>query len=178
LRTWALTDGNHALAVIVKILLDNLKQALNGPPSPIVGRLGLALAEVLVLLLHLGKGGGEAADDTLVRDLVNVGVDEQAKVEDELVALVLGVGDDDGEAEDGILAVGGVDGDVAVAKGLARDDVLLEDVKVDERRAGATFGGGDAAGGRLRNDLWSFLGEEPGVEDALDHGVEGVGGAA
>jgi hypothetical protein len=42
------------------------------------------------------------------------------------------VGDDDGEAQDGVLAVGGVDGDEAVAEGLAGDDVFLEDVEVDE----------------------------------------------
>lgn len=151
-----LTDGYHALAVVVEILLDNLEQTLNGPPTrqEILFSVGpaLALAQVLILLLHFAKDGGEAADDALVGDLVNVGLDEQAKVEDELVAHVLGVGDEDGVAEDGVLAVGRVDGHVAVAEGLAWDDVLLEDVKVDERSAagcvGAGIGVGVAAAGR------------------------------
>jgi hypothetical protein len=54
-------------------------------------------------------------------------------------------------AKNGVLSVGGVDGDVAVAKGLARDNVLLQDVKIDEGRACACFGGGDAPWGRLRD---------------------------
>lgn len=107
----------------------------------------LAQAQVLVLLFHLGKSGGEAADDALVGGVVDVGLDEEAKVEDELIAQILSVRNDDGVAEDGVLAVGRVDGDVAVAKGLARDYVLVEDVKVDERRTGRVLGGGDAAGG-------------------------------
>ena len=44
--------------------------------------------------------------------------------------------DDDGVTEDGVLSVRGVDGEVAVAKGLAGDDVLVENVKVDEGRLG------------------------------------------
>lgn len=151
-----LADRNHALAVVVEILLDNLEQALNGAAGGAVVQLVLDLAEVLVLLLHLSKGGGEAADDALVGGVVDVGLDEEAKVEDELVAQVLVVGNDDGVAEDGVLAVGGVDGDVAVAKGLARDNVLLQDVKVDERRARARLGGGDASWGRLRDNLGAW----------------------
>jgi hypothetical protein len=68
--------------------------------------------------------------------MVDIGVEDEAKVEDELVAQILCVGDDDGVAEDGVLAVRGVDGEVAVAKGLAGDDVLVQDVKVDEGRLG------------------------------------------
>lgn len=64
--------------------------------------------------------------------------------------------DDDGEAEDGVLAVGRVDGEVAVAKGLPRDDVLLEDVEVDERRFGAGARGGDAACGGLGDDFGAW----------------------
>lgn len=97
------------------------------------------------MLLHLGKCSGETADDALVGGMVDVGLDEEAKVEDELIAQILSVRNDDGVAEDCVLAVGRVDGDVAVAKGLARDDVLLEDVKVDERRARRVVGDGDAS---------------------------------
>lgn len=153
------TDWNHALAVVVEIFLDNLEETLDGA-ARIGGVIGVnyggssgsiwglaAAAEVLVLLLHLGKGGGEAADDTLVGGVVDVGLDEEAKVEYELIAQILSVRDDDGVAEDGVFAVGRVDGDVAVAEGLARDDVLLQDVKVDEAGAGRVFRGGDAAGG-------------------------------
>jgi len=122
----------------------------------VVERLALAAAQVLVLLLHLGKGDGEASYDMLKGGVVGVGLDEQAKVEDELVALVLCVGDDDGLPEDGVLAVGGVDGDEAVAKGLPGDDVLLQDVEVDERRARGGVRGRDASWGRLGDDLGAW----------------------
>lgn len=63
------TDGNHALAIVVEILLDNLQQALNGTAGVGVcldngrGRNDGALCvtpktQILVLLLHFGKGGG------------------------------------------------------------------------------------------------------------------------
>ena len=44
--------------------------------------------------------------------------------------------DENGIAEDSVFAVGSSDGDVAVAECLARNDVLLEDIEVDERTAG------------------------------------------
>lgn len=68
--------------------------------------------------------------------MVDVGLDEEAKVEYEFIAQILCVGNDDGVAEDRVFAVWGVYCDVAVAKRLAGNDVFLEDVKVDERRAG------------------------------------------
>lgn len=154
-----LTHGNHALAVVVQVLLDNLQQALDGPPCLVVPEpVALALAEILILLLHLGKGGGEVPHHALVGSLVDIGLDEDAKVEDELVAEILGVGDDDGVAEHGVLAVGRVDGYVAVAKGLAGDDVFVEDVKVDEGLAcgEGCLGGGDASGRRLGDDFGAY----------------------
>ncbi|GAW27031.1 putative nitrogen permease regulator 2 [Rosellinia necatrix] len=42
--------------------------------------------------------------------------------------------DGDGEAQDAVLPVGGVDGDEAVEECLAGDDVLLHDVEVDQGR--------------------------------------------
>lgn len=140
-RGWrALTDRDHALAVVVQILLDNLQQALNRPPpDPLAilpdpgARPVDVAAQKLVLLLHLGERDGQAPHDALIGHLVAiVGLDDQAKVEDELVALVLWVGDGDGEAQDAVLGVRVVDGDVAVEEGLARDDVLLQHVKVEE----------------------------------------------
>ena len=151
-----LTDWNHAFSVIVEIFLDDLQQTLDGTPSPVVARLGLALAQVLVLLLHLSERGGQASDHAFVGDLAGVDIDEQTKVEDELIALVLGVGDDDGVAEDGVFAIGGVYGDIAIAEGLPRDDVLLEDVEVNERRASAALRGGNASRRGLCDNLWSF----------------------
>lgn len=68
--------------------------------------------------------------------MVDISIEDEAKVKDELVAEILCVGDDDGVAEDGVLSVRGVDGEVAVAKGLAGDDVLVQHVKVDEGRLG------------------------------------------
>lgn len=141
------TDGNHALAIVVEILLDNLQQALNGTAGVGIclvngrGRNDSALCvtpktQILVLLLHFGKGGGQATDDTLVSSVVDVGLDQKAKVEHEFIAQILCVGNDDGVAEDSVFAVWGVYCDVAVAKWLAGNDVFLEDVKVDERRAG------------------------------------------
>jgi hypothetical protein len=117
----------------------------------------LAQAKILILLLHLGKGGGEIPDNTLVGSLVDIGFKDDAKIKNELIAEVLGVCNDDGISEHGILAVGGVDGDEAVAKGLAGDDVLMEDVEIDEGLAGVEgcFRGGDGAGGRLGDNLWA-----------------------
>lgn len=68
--------------------------------------------------------------------MVDISVEDEAKVEDELVAQVLCMGDDDGVAEDGVLSIRSVDGEVAVAKCLAGDDVLVQDVKVDEGSLG------------------------------------------
>lgn len=90
-----------------------------------------AQAKILILLLHLGKSRGEIPHHALVGSLVDISLDEDAEVEDEFIAQILGVGNNDREAEHGVLAVWGVDSDVAVAKGLAGDDVFLEDVKVD-----------------------------------------------
>ena len=153
-----LTNGNHALAVVVEILLDNLEQTLNGSARGAVMQLVFHFTQILILLLHLGKSRGETANDALVGGGGDGCLDEQAKVEDELIAQILSVRDDDGVAENGVLSVGGVDGDVAVAKGLARDNVLLQDVKVDEGRARGCFRGGDASWGRLRDYFGACVG--------------------
>ena len=115
----------------------------------------LALTEVLSLLLHLAKSSRESAHDALVGHLVDVGLDEESKVEDELIAHVLGVRDDDRVPKDGVLPVGGVYGYVAVAEGLTGDDVLVQNVEVDERSAGCgrVAGGGDATRRRLGDNL-------------------------
>lgn len=63
------------------------------------------------------------------------------------------MGDNDGIAQDGVLAIGGVDGQVAVAEGLARDDVLLQDVEVDEGSFGRALDRRDAPGWRLGDDF-------------------------
>jgi hypothetical protein len=86
--------------------------------------------------------------------LVAFGLHQQAKVEDELIAHVLCMRNDHGEPQDSVFAVGRVDCDIAVAKGLAGDDVLLQDVKINERRALAVAGG-DAA--------WRSLGDDFGT---------------
>lgn len=44
------------------------------------------------------------------------------------------MGDGDGEAEDGVLGVWVVDGNVAVEEALARDNVLLEYFKLKQAR--------------------------------------------
>lgn len=150
-----LTNRNHTLSVVVQVLLDNLKQTHNRPPRAVAIRaLCLTQAQVLILLLHLGKCLGQTPHDALIRRLVALGLHQQAKVEDELIAHVLCMRDDDGKPQDGVLSVGGVDGDIAVAEGLAGDDVLLQDVKVDERRPLAV-GGGDAT--------WRSLGDDFGA---------------
>lgn len=91
------------------------------------------LAQVAVLLLHLGKGGRQPPHDALIGDLVHhVATDDEPKVEDELIPIVSRIGNGDRVSQDDVLAVRIVDGDEAVAKGLARDDVLLEHAEVEE----------------------------------------------
>lgn len=177
------TNGYHALAVVIQILLDNLQQTRNRPPSRLLLR--AVAAQIRILLLHLSKRDSEPPHHALIGDLVAanaratpaimtaagtaaavadadaVALDDQAEVEDELVALVLWVGDGDGEAEHAVLAavVGGrgrVDGDVAVEEALARDDVLLQHVEVEEARL--------ALRGRLGHDAaWRGLGDDFGA---------------
>lgn len=179
-----LTNGYHALAIIVQILLDNLQQTLNRPPSaqldlPASLPLPITLflptttpnkplptvpAQILILLLHLGKRHREPSHHPLVGDLVDIALDDQPKVEDELVALVLGVGDGDGEAEHRVLGVGVIDGNVPVEEGVAWDDVLLEDVKIEETWFWCPGGGrgtsccaAAAGGGGWHNAAWRAL---------------------
>ena len=107
--------------------------------------IALAQAQKLVLFLHFGKRRRQAADYALVRHMIGVGVDQQPKVEDELVALILRVTNDHGVTKDRIPTIGRVDCDIAVAERLSRDDVLVEHVKVDERRPRAALRGCNAS---------------------------------
>lgn len=149
-----LTHGYHALAIIIQILLDNLQQALNRPtPSHLNDLLTITTAsirthfltaatrsesvnnvaaQVLILLLHLRKRDRQPSHHTFIRDLVDITLHHQPEIENELVALVLWIGNGNGEAEHRVFGVWVVDGDVAVEEGVARDDVLLQDVKVEE----------------------------------------------
>ena len=69
--------------------------------------------------------------------------------------------DDDRMAEDGKLAVGRIDGDIAVAEGLAGDDVLMQDIKIDETDPGGIgVSGGDASWRRLGNNLRAWNSSE------------------
>lgn len=54
--------------------------------------------------------------------------------------------DENGVPQDGVLALWAIDSDIAIAEGLARDDVLMKDVKVDKR--GPRIAVGIAAGRR------------------------------
>lgn len=92
-----LTNWNHTLPVVIQVLLDNLKQTHNRPPRAVAIRaLCLAKAQVLILLLHLGKRLGQTPHDALIRCLVALSLDQQAKVEDELIAHILWIADDHG----------------------------------------------------------------------------------
>lgn len=81
----------------------------------------------------------------------------KAKVEDKLIALVFGVGDGHRQAQHCVLALRLIDRDEAVEKGLARNDVLLHYIKVEQ--AGLPLRSRllwhDAPWGRLGNDLGS-----------------------
>lgn len=57
--------------------------------------------------------------------------------------------DDNRVTENRELSIGRVDGQIAVAEGLAGDNVLMENVKVDEGRFCRVCDGSDAAGWRL-----------------------------
>ncbi|KFY89901.1 hypothetical protein V498_06268 [Pseudogymnoascus sp. VKM F-4517 (FW-2822)] len=82
--------------------------------------------------------------------------DDDAEVEDELVARVLLVVDAHGEAEDAVVAAGVAAGDVAVAEGLARDHEVGYGVEVEELRVLIAFFGDDDAGGFLVDDFDSW----------------------
>lgn len=91
---------------------------------------GLVLAEVLILFLQLAECGGKTADNGLIGELVDIGLDDKAEVEDELVAEILGVCDDNWIAKDGVFTVGGVDGHITVAERLAGDYIFLQNIEV------------------------------------------------
>ncbi len=165
-----LTNGNHALPIVVEVLFNNLKQRLDRPSGLVLANIH-ALAEIAALLLHLGKGHGQAAHDALVGDLVDVILDDEAKVEDEGVAVVALAGNGDGETEDNVFPLGVGNGNVAVAKGLARDEIFAEHAEVEQRWLGGAGArhGDDAARRALSHNLSPFVGEEAGVEYTLDH---------
>ena len=137
----------------------------------------LVSAEVGCLFFHFGKGGSEAADDALVGNVVGVevgigvmvglvwvrrvgwGVDDEAKVENEFVAVITLIRDRYGEAQNAVFPLGIRHSDEAVAKGLARDDVLLHDAEVEERRFVDAGDGYDASWRTLRDDFrpWDIL---------------------
>lgn len=163
-------NGDHALAVVVEVFPDDLQQSLYGAASTkvVISCRGAVAhgsrgnqptaqgAQVLVLLLELGKCDGQATDDTLVRQLVcggQAGVDDEAKVEDELVAVVFWVEDGYWKPQDAALAVRVPHRHVPVKKGLARDDVLLQHVKVEERCLCGSLRRDDAAGRTLGDDF-------------------------
>ncbi|CAI6081355.1 unnamed protein product [Clonostachys chloroleuca] len=81
-----------------------------------------------------------------VGSLVDICLDKQTEVEDEFVPHILSVRDENGVPQDGVLALWAIYGDIAIAEGLARDDVLMKDVKVDKR--GPRIAAGVAAGCR------------------------------
>lgn len=87
-----------------------------------------------------------------------VGLDDQAEVEYELVALVLGIGDGHGKAQDAVLPIRISHRDIAVEEGFARNDVLLQHVEVEEARLTLrrVFDGHDAARRRLCHDLCAW----------------------
>lgn len=82
--------------------------------------------------------------------------DDDAEVEDELVARVLLVVDAHGEAEDAVLTAGVATGDVAVAEGLARDHEVGYGVEVEEGGGLVAGFGDDDAGGVLVDDFDSW----------------------
>ncbi|CAH0029660.1 unnamed protein product [Clonostachys rhizophaga] len=99
---------------------------------------------ILVLLFHFRKGRSKPPNHGFVGSLVDICLDKQAEVEDEFVPHILSVRDENGVPQDGVLALWAIDGDIAIAEGLARDDVLMKDVKVDKRgpRIAAGVGAG------------------------------------
>lgn len=133
-----LTDRDHALPVVIQVLPHNLQQPLN-PPPPIPPLLApvphprispLLATQIPILDLHLAKQNRQPPHDPLKRPAVAPLLDHNAKVEHELVARVLLVRDEDGVADDDVLARGVGGGHEAVAEGLAGDDVGLEVVEV------------------------------------------------
>lgn len=133
-----LTDRNHALPVVIQVLPHNLQQPLN-PSPPIPPLLApvpnppispLLATQVPVLDLHLPKRNRQPPHDPLKRPAVAPLLHHDAKVEHELVARVLLVRDEDGVADDDMLARGVGRRHEAVAEGLAGDDVGLEMVEV------------------------------------------------
>ncbi|CAG9989796.1 unnamed protein product [Clonostachys byssicola] len=101
---------------------------------------------ILILLFHLRKGRSKPPYHGFVGSLVNICLDKQAEVEDEFVPHILSVRDENGVPQDGVLALWAIYGDIAIAEGLARDDVFMKDVKVDKR--GPRIAAGVAAGCR------------------------------
>jgi len=87
------------------------------------------------LFFEISKQPGELADDSLVTVHAGILVDDQSKVEDELVPVILFGVDDAYRMADDAETIG-ANGDELVAEFLPRDDVVRDGSEVEQRRLG------------------------------------------
>ena len=97
----------------------------------------------------------QSPDHSLIRGPVNVNTDDDAKVEHELIALVLLVFDADWMPKDADLVVRIANCDISIAESLARNYVLCHRLELKKSRLRDVWLWGDASWGALVDDFRS-----------------------
>lgn len=158
-------DGDHAFAVVVQVLEQDLAQGVDFARV----RGGEVAGQELGLFFQGAEEGGQFEDDGEVGGRVGGFVQYEAEVEDVFVAVVFGRGETHGVAEDAV--VGDGQGDGAVAELLARDDVGGDAGEVEEGGLGRRGGGGGDYG--VGRDLVDDFGPWTGALESWRRGVFG-----
>ena len=104
-QRWPLTDRYHALAVIIQILQDDLAEGIDLPLRIPAISSAKVLTQKLPLLFQIPKESGQPANDGDITAHILVLFQDDGKVEDELITVVLPRVDTHRISKDSIVAV-------------------------------------------------------------------------
>jgi hypothetical protein len=151
MTNWKPTNRNHALVVIIQVLLNNLKQRSNR--SSILRFRSALQTQELILNFHLREGARQSSDDGLVRDLVDLDTNHNAEIEHELIAFILLVLDANRMTKDAVLVIRVTNCDISVAECLSWNYILGHGLEVKETRFVYTWLGDNASWRALVDNL-------------------------
>lgn len=155
-----LTNGYHALAVIIEVFKHHLTERIHLGTTTIAlfssqyqSLNALLFTQEISLLFQVSKQSRKLPDHARVRAKTGILVKHNTEVEDEIIALIfLVVVDADRVAYDAVLV--GADGDKAIAELAAGDDVVGDAAKVEQRLL--CGGRGQAGDHRAFGDLVEY----------------------